>query len=79
MAIDVKPDVTLDVKGLSCPMPIIKMKGQLKKMKSGQVLLAIGTDPGTKNDLPGMCKKEGHELIGIEEEGGVFKYYIRKG
>jgi len=42
-------------------------------------LLAIGTDPGTKNDLPGMCKKGGHELLGVDEEGGTFKYYIRKG
>jgi tRNA 2-thiouridine synthesizing protein A len=77
--IDVKPDVTLDCKGLSCPMPIIKMKSELKKMKSGQILLTIGTDPGTKNDIPGMCKKEGHELIGIEEEGGIIKFYIKKG
>ncbi len=78
MAIDVKPDVTLDLKGLSCPMPTIKIKGQLKKMKSGQVLLAIGTDPGTKNDLPGTVKKLGDELLGIDEEDGVFKYYIKK-
>lgn len=77
--VDVTPDVTLDLKGLSCPMPLIKMKKELKGMKAGQVLLAIGTDPGTKNDLPGMCKKEGHELVGIDEEGGTFKYYIRKG
>ncbi|MCK4388775.1 MAG: sulfurtransferase TusA family protein, partial [Desulfobacterales bacterium] len=53
--VDVTPDVTLDLKGLSCPMPTIKMKKELKGMKSGQVMLAIGTDPGTKNDLPGMC------------------------
>jgi tRNA 2-thiouridine synthesizing protein A len=77
--IDVKPDVTLDCKGLSCPMPIIKMKAELKKMKSGQILLTLGTDPGTKNDIPGMCKKEGHELIGIDEEGGIIKFYIKKG
>jgi tRNA 2-thiouridine synthesizing protein A len=77
--VDVTPDVTIDLKGLSCPMPNLRMKKQLKGMKSGQVLLALGTDPGTKNDVPGMCKKEGHELLGIDEEGGVFKFYIRKG
>ena len=79
MADEIKPDVTIDLSGLSCPMPAIKMKKELKGMSSGQVLLAIGTDPGTKNDLPGMCKKGGHELLGVDEEGGIFKYYIRKG
>ena len=76
--VDVTPDVTIDLKGLSCPMPNLKMKKQLKGMKSGQVLLALGTDPGTKNDLPGMCKKGGHELLGIDDEDGLFKYYIRR-
>ncbi len=73
------PDVTLDLKGLSCPMPILKIKKQLKKMNSGQILLAIGTDPGTTNDVGRTCEKDGHELLGIEEEGGVAKYYIKTG
>jgi len=77
--VDVTPDVTLDLKGLSCPMPILKIKKQLKTMSSGQVLLALGTDPGTKNDVGRTCEKEGHELLGIDEEGGVFKFYIKKG
>lgn len=77
--VDVTPDVTIDLKGLSCPMPILKIKKQLKDMSSGQVLLALGTDPGTKNDIGKTCGKEGHELLGIDEEGGVFKFYIKKG
>jgi len=77
--VDVTPDVTIDLKGLSCPMPILKIKKQLKDMNSGQVLLALGTDPGTRNDIGRTCKKDGHELLGIDEEGGVFKFYIKKG
>lgn len=77
--VDVTPDVTIDLKGLSCPMPILKIKKQLKDMSSGQVLLALGTDPGTKNDVGRTCEKEGHELLGIDEESGVFKFFIKKG
>lgn len=77
--VDIAPDVTIDLKGLSCPMPILKIKKQLKDMNSGQVLLAVGTDTGTRNDIGRTCKKDGHELLGIDEEGGVFKFYIKKG
>lgn len=77
--VNAKPDATLDLQGLSCPMPILKIKKQLKTMNSGQILLASGTDPGTKNDVGRTCKKEGHELLGIDKEGGIFQFYIKKG
>lgn len=76
--VDVTPDVTLDIKGLSCPMPMLKIKKQLKTMNSGQVLLALGTDPGTKNDIARNRKKQEYELLGIVHEGSLFKFYIKK-
>ncbi len=76
----VKPDEQIDLKGLSCPMPQLKMKKKLKGMKPGQVLLGIGTDPGTKNDLPVMCKKDKHEYLGCDEPGdGLYYFYVRRG
>ena len=76
----VKPDETIDLKGLSCPMPQLKMKKKLKSMKPGQILLGIGSDPGTKNDLPVMCKKDGHEYLGCDDAAdGSFHFYVRKG
>ncbi len=76
----VKPDETIDLKGLSCPMPQLKMKKKLKSMKAGQILLGIGSDPGTKNDLPIMCKKDGHEYLGCDDSGdGSFLFYVKKG
>lgn len=76
---DVNVDKTLDCKGLSCPMPMLKLAKEMKGMDGGQVLEMVGTDPGSKGDVPGWCEKTGNELLGLEEEAGVFKFFIRKG
>ena len=75
---DVSVDQTLDCKGLSCPMPILKLAKEMKSMESGKVLELLGTDPGSKSDVPKWCEKTGNELLGQEEDGGVYKFYIRK-
>jgi len=75
---DVKVDVQLDCKGLSCPMPILKLAKEIKGMESGKVLELLGTDPGSKSDVPKWCDKTGNELLGQEEDGGIYKFYIRK-
>ncbi len=71
-------DETLDCKGLSCPMPIIKLAKTMKKMPSGKVLQMIGTDPGSKEDVPKWCSKTGNQLLGTVDEGGANVFYIRK-
>ncbi|MEW6221371.1 MAG: sulfurtransferase TusA family protein [Thermodesulfobacteriota bacterium] len=75
---DVKANLTLDAKGLSCPMPLLKTKKAMDRLESGQVLEVLGTDPGSKNDLPGWCERAGHTYLGAREEAGVFRFYIRK-
>lgn len=74
---NITPDDTLDCSGLSCPMPLLKTKKHIGKMKSGQVLEIISTDPGTKNDLPGFAKKAGHEFLGATDEDGRSKLYLK--
>jgi len=75
---DFKADQTLDCKGLSCPMPILKLAKEMKSLETGKVLELLGTDPGSKSDVPKWCDKTGNGLLGQEEDGGVYKYYIRK-
>lgn len=74
----VKPDKTENLKGLNCPMPVLKTKKALDTMTAGQVLQVEITDPGSKADIPAMLKRTGNELIEMKEEGGVFTYLIRK-
>ena len=75
----ITPDETLDTRGLSCPMPLLKTKKVIGKMTTGQILEVVGTDPGSKNDLPGWCERSGHTFLGIKEEKGLLKFYIKKG
>ena len=76
---NIKPDRTVDAKGLECPMPLLKAKKEIDAMESGQVLEIIGTDEGSKVDLPGWCDRVGHSYLGVKEEANFFKFYIRKG
>jgi len=69
---ELKADLTLDAKGLSCPMPLLKTKQFINKIKPGEVLEVLGTDPGSKNDLPGWCARAGHEFLEAKDESGFF-------
>ena len=75
---NIKADKTLDAKGLSCPMPLLKAKKEIDALESGQVLEIIGSDEGSKVDLPGWCKRVGHSYLGVIEEAYFFKFYIKK-
>lgn len=72
-------DKLLDVKGLACPMPIVKTKKQMKEMEQGQVLEIHATDQGSKSDLTAWAKSTGNEMLEHQEDGGVLKFWIRKG
>lgn len=69
----------LDLKGLSCPLPIVKTAQAMKQMQPGEVLEALATDPGSVSDFKAWCTSTGNELIEqTEEEGGVFRFLVRK-
>lgn len=73
-----KSDVTLDTIGTLCPIPIVKTNHKIKELKPGQVLEVLSTDMGIKADMPKWCQVTGNEFLGIEEEGGIYKAYVRK-
>ncbi len=74
----VAADQTLDCSGLACPMPILKTKKAIDGLQIGQVLKMIATDPGSTSDMAAWTQKTGHELVGSEQEGGKFVFFIRK-
>lgn len=73
-------DKVLDTSGMSCPMPLLKTKKTLSEMTPGQVLEVISTDPGSQKDIPRFADKGDNSLLDrVASEGGVYRYYIRKG
>ncbi|MBA3028499.1 MAG: sulfurtransferase TusA family protein [Desulfobacteraceae bacterium] len=76
----IKPDQTLDARGLACPMPLLKTKKVLKDLKVGEILEILGTDPGSKNDIPHFAGKGGNEFLGmLDDAEGFTRYFIKKG
>ena len=71
-------DRTLDCTGLYCPMPIVKTAQEMKKMKQGEVLEILADDKGIKQDMPAWCQTTGNECLGIEEQAGEIKVYVKK-
>jgi tRNA 2-thiouridine synthesizing protein A len=74
----VKADQTLDCIGLYCPMPIVKTAQKIKELAPGEVLEVISDDMGIKSDMPAWAKKTGNEYLGLEEDGGEVRVYVRK-
>lgn len=78
MSEKIKPDKTLDVRGMNCPMPLLKAKKAIEPLESGKVLEVIGTDPGSRNDFKNWAEKTGNRYLGYAEEPGLFKHYLVK-
>ncbi|NTZ19307.1 hypothetical protein EXW96_17555 [Paenibacillus sp. JMULE4] len=74
----VQADLTLDCKGLACPMPIVKTKKAMDQLNPGQVIEVQATDKGSLADIRGWAKNTGHQYLGTIHEGEVLKHYLRK-
>ena len=70
---------TLDVKGASCPMPVVKTKGAIDDLAVGEVLEVLATDSGSMSDIDGWATgTAGVELVDQEAGDDVYKHYVRK-
>lgn len=69
---------TLDLKGLSCPMPILKTAKAMKEARSGDVIEVLATDPGSVPDFKAWCISTRNELVEQDESNGVYRYVIKK-
>jgi tRNA 2-thiouridine synthesizing protein A len=75
---DNRIDLTLDVKGLNCPLPILKTKKALQEIQIGQILEVFTTDPGSVPDFNAFCRQTGHTLIDSAEQDASFRFLLKK-
>lgn len=73
-----KAQKTVDARGTSCPGPILAAKKAIVEIKTGEVMEVLSSDPGTKKDIPAWAKKTGHEFLGLLEEAGYWKLYVKR-
>jgi tRNA 2-thiouridine synthesizing protein A len=68
----------LDVRGLQCPLPVLRANKALRALAPGAVLEVQATDPAAPRDFVNFCETTGHALIESHEAAGVFTMIIRK-
>lgn len=68
----------LDVRGMNCPVPILRSKKAIGEIASGQVLKVVATDPGSVKDMQAFANQTGNELLDSGESSGIYTYFLRK-
>lgn len=69
----------LDLKGLNCPLPVLRANKKMKEIMVGDVLEVEVTDPAAPKDFETYSETTGHALLGCVEVDGVFTMSLKKG
>jgi TusA-related sulfurtransferase len=78
MADEMKVDLDLDLKGLLCPMPMVKVSQNITKVPVGGIMKATATDPGSMADIPSWARTAGQEVVQTDKDGKNFIFYIKR-
>jgi tRNA 2-thiouridine synthesizing protein A len=71
-------ETVLDVKGMNCPLPVLRANRSLRSMAPGERLRVLATDRAAIADFKAFCQETGHALIAMSEEAGVLSFVIRR-
>ncbi|MBI1207019.1 MAG: hypothetical protein GC191_06985 [Azospirillum sp.] len=77
MAASASPRI-LDVRGLSCPLPVLRARQASRELAPGGSLTVLATDPASAIDFPVFCHHAGLELVSTERNGDLLTFEIRK-
>ena len=78
MSQEIKADKVMDLKGLPCPMPVVKVSKGIKEVEVGQVIEAVTTDPGALADFPAWAATSGNEIVDTVQEDGLIRFFIKR-
>ncbi|MHA1315024.1 MAG: sulfurtransferase TusA family protein [Candidatus Helarchaeota archaeon] len=70
-------DETLDVKGKTCPMPVLLTRKKIRTLNTGTVLEIIGNFQPAKINIQEFLRKEGHEILKVKEKQGIYTIYAK--
>jgi TusA-related sulfurtransferase len=71
-------DILVDVTGETCPIPLIEMRKAVSKAREGQVIEIRGTHRPSKQEIPMAVRSLRLRLLGVEEDRGQWRIFIRK-
>ncbi len=67
----------VDTRGLKCPVPVVRMNGEVRDVPAGEDLHVIADDPAFPPDVKAWCRRTGHELVSLETIDGVTEAVVR--
>ncbi len=70
--------IHLDLKGLNCPLPVLRANKKMKELMAGDILEIEVTDPAAPKDFETYSATTGHELVRNDAEGDVFHIALKK-
>jgi tRNA 2-thiouridine synthesizing protein A len=78
MSEEIRVDKVMDLKGMPCPMPVVKVSKGIKELQVGQILEAVTTDPGALADFPAWARTSGNEIVKTDQSEGTIRFYIKR-
>jgi tRNA 2-thiouridine synthesizing protein A len=70
--------ISYDLRGLKCPLPVLKTRRKMSALPSGTMIRVETTDPLAGIDIPHFCREDGHELLEAEKTEAGHRFLIRK-
>ena len=78
MSDQIETKKVMDLKGMPCPMPVVKVSKGIKEVEVGDVIEAQTTDPGALADFPAWARTSGNEILKTEQDGDVIRFFIKR-
>jgi len=75
---DIKVEKKIDLSGLPCPMPVVKISKEIKSVEVGQIIEAKTTDPGALSDFPAWAQSSGNEIVKVEEGADGATFFVKR-
>lgn len=79
MTKDGAPPIVFDLKGLKCPLPVLRARKRLADMASGERIWLETTDPLAVIDIPAFCTEQNHRLIETQSVAGGHRFLLERG
>ena len=71
-------DLKLDCVGLFCPMPVLKTREAMRRLRPGQILEMTSDDPASEADMQSWTTRTGNELMETDRNGAIYRFLVRK-
>ena len=78
MSPEAEEKMTINLEGLLCPIPVVKVSKAIKDLPVGGLLEATATDPGVLADIPAWARTTGNEVVKIERDGKLVRFLVRR-